>query len=273
MPDSVPGPPSPSSQPLPPAADRGRVQLPSCVYKNLTPEVGFLCSCDAFGRSSTVSASLGSLNRHFLDFRLDRKVLTSLRPSYSLPLLLPAAVARGRGGARPGRRQPFASPTGTTSFRTRTIQSARGSCAARRQRGRCGHVRAAADPAPLSPECVRPGPGSAASFSDAKKASVRWNSSLPPVGRREGGAEPSWRGGCGAGDLGNGNHASADLGVLGSDFERRRSWVVSVLELVTGDQLVRCWGNSLGKKRIRCLLSINILTTATNHKTAEGPVK
>lgn len=33
------------------------------------------------------------------------------------------------------------------------------------------------------------------------------------------------------------------------------------------------WGNSLGKKRISCLLSINIPTTATNHKTAEGPVK
>lgn len=199
MPDSVPGPPSPSSQPLAPATDRGRAQLP-CVYKNLTPEIGFLCSCDALGRSSTVSASLGSLNRHFLDFRRDCRVLTSSRPSYTLPLLLPAAVARGRGGARPGRRQPFASSTGTTSFRTRTIQTARGLCAARRQRGRCGHIRAAADPALLSPECVRPGPGSAASFSDAKKASVHWNSSLPPVGRGTGGAEPSWRWAAGHGN-------------------------------------------------------------------------
>lgn len=40
-----------------------------------------------------------------------------------------------------------------------------------------------------------------------------------------------------------------------------------------GVKLVRGWGNSLGKKWISCLLSINIPTTATNHKIAEGPIK
>lgn len=38
-------------------------------------------------------------------------------------------------------------------------------------------------------------------------------------------------------------------------------------------KVVREWGNSLGKKWISCLLSINIPTTATNHKIAEGPIK
>lgn len=33
------------------------------------------------------------------------------------------------------------------------------------------------------------------------------------------------------------------------------------------------WDNSLGKKWISCLLSINVQPTAAHHKTAEGPVK
>lgn len=76
--------------------------------------------------------------------------------------------------------------------------------------------------------------------------------------------------------------ASAELGCCGFDVKRQRRWVLSVpsthglrliLELVIGVKLVRGWGNSLGKKWISCLLSINIPTTATNHKTAEGPIK
>lgn len=54
-----------------------------------------------------------------------------------------------------------------------------------------------------------------------------------------------------------GNAPSADLGWFGFDFQKQRNGVVSVppiqwlrliLELVTGVQLVRGWGNSLGKK-------------------------
>lgn len=117
-----------------------------------------------------------------------------------------------------------------------------------------------------------------------------WNPSLEPGERGTGGTEPKLRMGGSWGDaLENGKCVSADFGFLGFDFKRRDAgWFRTptpfhlppprrrlrwILELVMGVKLARGWGNSLVKKRISCLLSINIPTTATSHKTAEGPIK
>lgn len=67
-----------------------------------------------------------------------------------------------------------------------------------------------------------------------------------------------------------------DLAVMfkGSEVGWFRSpCAVAQEELVAGVTPVRGWGHSLGKKWISCLLSINIPAAATNHKTAEGPIK
>lgn len=104
-------------------------------------------------------------------------------------------------------------------------------------------------------------------------------------GEKRGGSRARAEGGeIGGEELENEKTRSADFGIFAFDMNLERSWVVSVpqltthwikliLELVTGVKLVRGWCTSLGKKWISCLLSINIPTTATNHKTAEGPIK
>lgn len=48
------------------------------VCERTLSRIGFHCYLDAFGRASTFPRSLGSLNVHFLYFRLDSKVVTRL---------------------------------------------------------------------------------------------------------------------------------------------------------------------------------------------------
>lgn len=83
-----------------------------CIKEPL-PDIGFLCSWNVFGRFPPFSGSLGSLNTHFLYFRLDYKVFTTLRASYPSPppsrALVPTIPGRaGTRGRETWQTQPFA---------------------------------------------------------------------------------------------------------------------------------------------------------------------
>lgn len=62
------------------------------VYERTLSRIGFHCYLNAFGRASTFSRSLGSLNVHFLYFTLDSKVVTQLCASTTFCSQAPALL-------------------------------------------------------------------------------------------------------------------------------------------------------------------------------------
>lgn len=77
------------------------------VYERTLSRIGFHCYLNAFGRASTFSRSLGSLNVHFLYFTLDSKVVTQLCASTTFCSQAPSTSfsALGRRRVRPSERQ------------------------------------------------------------------------------------------------------------------------------------------------------------------------
>ena len=172
MPGSVLAPNSPchSPYPHPPPSywPRPRAAAIMCIKEPL-PDIGFLCSWNVFGRFPPFSGSLGSLNTHFLYFRLDYKVFTTLRASYPSPppsrALVPASPGRaGTRGREPWQTQPFATSSAESDW-VRTIQTA---VCRRKTEG----PRAAKWELPRTqrrgPRSLRPGSTSPPRFSDAR---------------------------------------------------------------------------------------------------------